>query len=351
MTRSMRWIGFLATILILVTLTMAALREPASQARAADLQLRDAISEGTTLYLEYCVSCHGGAGEGISVYPALNAAASMDPDVLLKTIERGRYNTQMAAYGIDEGGVLSRTQVESLVTLIQHGDWLIVHGQAELAGVLPPELVVAEIPYEMIAQVNSLPGGEILSTGLMLYAENCTACHGANMDGTTLAPALNTDDLRAKDSFEIVRLIEQGVPGTLMAGWDNALNDAQANALTSLILRWSEIQTLGISIPLVEAQPLDMSPEAIASGDRLFNILCSSCHGMDGYGSPMAPALNNALFLTTTSDVQIHQIIRMGVGGTVMPAWGGRLSEAQINEIIAFLRSMEPSAPTITQPR
>ena len=29
--------------------------------------------------------------------------------------------------------------------------------------------------------------------------------------------------------------------------------------------------------------------------------------------------------------------------------WGGRFSDAQINAIIAYLRSLQPTAPTITQ--
>jgi len=350
-TRNQSWIGFLATGLLLVTLGIVMLREPVQQARAAQTQLTAAIQTGTDLYLEHCVVCHGAAGEGLGVYPALAAAASMDALTLYKTIDRGRYGTQMAAYGVDEGGVLSQSQIDALAALIQYGSWDTVYAAAEARDLIPPVLVVAEVPDDVLVQVNALPDGDRLAGGLTLFATNCAACHGVNLEGSALAPALSTDALRAKESYEIVRIVEQGVPGTLMAGWDAALSDADVDGLVALILRWPEVQAAGVAIPVVEAAPIDMSPEAIARGDRLFSITCTSCHGTSGYGSPMAPALNNALFLSSTSDAQIRQIIAMGVPGTVMPAWSSRLSDAQLNDMIAYLRSLAPTAPTITQPR
>ena len=349
MTRTQSWIGFLATGLLLMSMAMVILREPTLQSRAASTQLQSAVVEGVDIYLENCVVCHGASGEGLGVYPALNAVAEMDPTELYRVIERGRYATQMAAYGIDEGGILSQSQIEALVAMIQYADWDGIYTIADARDLIPPEMVVAEIPEETMMMVTALDDGSRLSDGLTLYAENCTSCHGVNMEGTTLAPSLDTETLRATESYEIARLIEQGVPGTLMAGWDNALDDAQVDALVALILRWPEIQLAGVAIPVVEAEPLDMSPEAIASGQRLFSITCTSCHGVDGYGSPLAPALNNSLFLDATSDAAMRQIIAMGVSGTVMPAWGGRFSDAQINDIIAYLRSLQPTAPTITQ--
>jgi cbb3-type cytochrome c oxidase subunit III len=351
MSRTQSWIGFLATGLIFVTLGLVILREPALQTRAAEAQLVSAIREGIGVYIENCIVCHGASGEGLAAYAPLTTAAAMDATELTRVIERGRFATQMAAFGIDEGGNLGGAQVEALVALIQHGNWNAVYAQAADADRLPPAPIVAEVTDETIAEVSALPDGERLADGLVLFAEHCASCHGANLEGTTLAPALDTPELRTNESYELVRLIEQGVPGTLMAAWDNALTDPEADALAALLLRWPEVQAAGITMPVVEAEPIDMSPEAIARGDRLFDITCASCHGTDGYGTRMAPALNNALFLADTSDAQMRQIIAMGVSATIMPAWGGRLSDAQINDILAYLRSLEPNAPIIASPR
>jgi mono/diheme cytochrome c family protein len=101
---------------------------------------------------------------------------------------------------------------------------------------------------------------------------------------------------------------------------------------------------------VIEAPPVDMSPEAVALGARLFSLACAQCHGAQGYGTPLGPALNNQTFLADTPDAAIQQIIAGGVPGTVMPAWGGRLSEADIAALTAYLRSLEPTAPAIAQP-
>ncbi len=85
----------------------------------------------------------------------------------------------------------------------------------------------------------------------------------------------------------------------------------------------------------------------IADGQVLFNVACKSCHGLDGYGTRMAPALNNQAFLSETPDAAIYQIIANGVPETMMPAWGGRLDEARINSLVAFLRSLEETAPPV----
>ena len=90
--------------------------------------------------------------------------------------------------------------------------------------------------------------------------------------------------------------------------------------------------------------------ELIAEGKRLFNIACKSCHGVDGYGTPMAPALNNQIFLSETPDAAIYQIIAGGVPDTLMPAWGSRLNDQSLQALVAFLRSQEETAPPILPP-
>ncbi|MCA9909486.1 MAG: c-type cytochrome, partial [Anaerolineae bacterium] len=89
------------------------------------------------------------------------------------------------------------------------------------------------------------------------------------------------------------------------------------------------------------------SPQAIANGQQLFSLLCTQCHGINGYGSPIAPALNNQTFLSQTPDAAIQQIIAGGVTGTNMPAWGGYLTDADIAAITVYLRSLQATAPIV----
>ena len=354
MTRELTLIGVLATLLIVVVLGLAAWREPARQ-EDAEIALRvAAVTEGMDLFAENCAVCHGAQGEGLGTTPALNSEAvrSMDYETLFKTIARGRYGTKMAAYSVEEGGIFTDAQIDALVTLIQYANWDAVAARVDELGLTPPEVVTVELTDETLAAVRDLPDGDILAAGLEVYATECAACHGANAVGTNTAPALDSPDVRALGADELTRIVQNGVAGTLMAGWDGVLTPEQIAAVVQLVERWDELRASGVELPTIEIPPIDMSPEAIARGEQLFSIACSQCHGPEGYGTRLAPALNSQQFLSQTSDAAIQQIISQGVPGTVMPAWGGRLSDADIAAIVAYLRSLEPTAPEIvTQPQ
>jgi len=353
MTRELTLMGLLGTLLIAVAMGINVLRESDRQAQA-QLDLRvAAVLDGMDRFAENCAICHGAAGEGLGATPALNSEAVRQIDYLdlVRTIERGRYGTTMAAYGVDEGGIFIRAQIDSLVALIQYADWGAVAARVAELGLTPPDPIVVELSDETLALVASLPDGEALSAGLQVYATECAACHGANGEGTTLAPALNSADLRAqKTESDLARIIEQGVPGTLMAAWNRALTADEIASVIMLIERWPELDAAGVIMPVVEVQPVDMSPEAIAHGQWLFSLTCAQCHGTNGYGTPLAPALNNQTFLSQTPDAAIQQIIAGGITGTSMPAWGGRLTEYDIAALTAYLRSLEPTAPAIASP-
>ena len=85
--------------------------------------------------------------------------------------------------------------------------------------------------------------------------------------------------------------------------------------------------------------------EAVEAGTDLYQSNCASCHGASGEGID-APALNSKALLSSVSDDQFTSLIRTGVPGTGMPAWGqkfgGPLTDENIRHIIAYVRSWEP---------
>ncbi len=350
MTRKMSWLATFGVLLIITGFGLAMLREPTQQLAAVENFRSVAIVEGIDLYVENCVVCHGASGEGLAAYPVLNSdgVRSMDTETLYQTIERGRYNTAMTAYSVNEGGILMQSQVSSLVTMIQADVWANVSARAVELNLMPPQMTSIEIPEETLVTVRALPSGDQLASGLTTYAENCTACHGANGEGTTIAPILNSAELRARlTDTDVTRIIQQGVPATVMASWERALTAQQITDVVTLIRRWDELAALGIQLPLLQSKPIDRSPATIATGQQMFNLVCSQCHGTDGYGTKLAPALNNQTFLNQKSDDVIYNIISLGVTGTAMPAWSGYLNDADISAIVAYLRSLEPTAPAV----
>lgn len=352
MSNNMKWSGLLALFSIIIVIPLYAWLEPAQQGKLLTENRTSSIVSAADQYAQNCVVCHGAGGEGIGDSPALNTDGlrSVPSDDLMKVIARGRYGTLMAPWAVDEGGVLSSSQVDNLVTLIQYGNWEYVEGRVAELGLTPPQVIEFEVTQEMLSVLDTLPEGDQLGEALIVFAENCAACHNANGSGTLIAPALDSPDLRGRPDQELVQVIRDGVPGTLMAGWSNALSTEQIESMVKLIDNWPDLIQAGFEFPETEMSSLPSSPEIITAGDQLFNIACKSCHGLDAYGSPMAPALNNQIFLSQTPDAAIYQIIAAGVPGTRMPAWGSRLTDADIQSLVAYLRSLEITAPPIVPP-
>ncbi len=352
MSTTLKWTGFLATLGIVVILFLYAWMEPRRQAQALEEYYALAVTSSTDLYAENCAVCHGARGEGIGDVPALNAEAvrQMSAPDLRKVIARGRDNTAMAAWAVEEGGLFTNAQIDDLVIFIQQANWDYVEARVEALGLTPPQVITLEVSEAVLEALADLPDGERLGTGLQLYAENCAACHGGNASGSLIAPPLDTPEVRAMPPEDLTALIRRGVPGTLMSSWADTLSEEQIAAVAEVIRRWPEIVEAGVELPQDTALEIAATPEMIAAGERLYNIACKSCHGVNGFGSPMAPALNNQLFLSRTPDAAIYQIIAGGVSGTRMPAWGSRLTDDEIRSLVAFLRHWEDTAPPILPP-
>jgi len=342
-------LGLLGTALIVFALALYIAGEPSriteSQGKILHVQLDDAM----TLYAENCAVCHGLSGEGIGATPPLNAPGlqSMPYDELYKVIARGRFETAMPAWSKEDGGPLSDYQIGELVALIQSGDWNETGDRVVNLGLAPLIPFTTEPDPALLESVGSLPDGEILQTAITIYAAQCVACHGADGLGTGIAPALNAPEVREKDIAELERTIVYGNTGTLMAGWNNVLAPGEISAMLTLIQRWDEVPTGAIPAPDV---PIPTTEESLALGADLYSANCSRCHGPDGQGTPRAPSLNVKSFLVDTTDQAIQQIVTLGVPGTAMPAWGDRMTDAEIQAIVGFLRQWEATAPEVAQP-
>ena len=346
------FIGLGSLLLIVSALGYYILNEPIRIVQAQDEVLALQLDEAMTLYAENCAVCHGLSGEGIGATPPLNnpALLSMPYEDLYKTIARGRYQTAMPAWAIEDGGALSDYQIDELVLLILRGDWGATGDRVVNLGLAPLIPFTTEVDPALLAEIGNLPDGATLQTAVTLFAANCVSCHGADGLGTGIAHALNDPVVREKTAEEITRIITYGNTGTLMAGWSNILAPEDITALVSLVQRWDEIPLGTIPAPDV---PIPVTEESLAWGSQLFAANCSRCHGPEGQGTPRAPSLNVKSFLTDTSDQAMQQIITLGIPGTAMPTWGDRMTDSDIQAIVGFIRQWEPTAPevaTITRP-
>lgn len=81
------------------------------------------------------------------------------------------------------------------------------------------------------------------------------------------------------------------------------------------------------------------SQQDIEAGAKTFLNQCSDCHGPDGSGSQVAPALVGREFEHGDSDWAVYRTIRDGVASTAMPATPD-LVEDQRWQVISFVRSL-----------
>jgi mono/diheme cytochrome c family protein len=349
-TRTLQYLlGIVGALFITTGLTSYAVSEPARLETAQTSLLQTNLDEAMTLYAENCSVCHGLAGEGIGATPPLDNEALRQTDMasLAKIIARGLYGTAMPAWSKEDGGPLSDYQIDQLVQLIQAGDWEETRDRVVNLGLAPRVPLTTEPDLEILAGLAGMPEGDLLSQGINLYAQECVACHGPDGLGSSLAPALNDPAVRATPLDELEQILRNGVAGTLMAGWENVLSDEEIAAALALIEQWDQVPTGAIPEPDL---PVPVTEESLALGETLYATNCSRCHGPEGQGTQRAPSLNVKGYLGSTSDLALEQIITLGVPDTAMPAWGDRMSAAEIQAIVGFLRAWEPTAPEVAEP-
>lgn len=114
---------------------------------------------------------------------------------------------------------------------------------------------------------------------------------------------------------------------------------------------WSVLATM-LSITLLLAFLGTAYAADTAKGKSIFTSYCASCHGQAGKGDgPAAAALNpkpddlsNPKVAGKLTDKYLTDIISKGgaaVGkSALMPPWGGTLKQADIQNVIAFIKSL-----------
>ena len=140
------WFSLAALAILVIALPVYGMLENQRMASAMDHLRERYLVEGIDLYVTNCASCHGAAGEGIGMLPPLNnpALAEARTDMLFSTIARATHGTAMAAWHVDEGGILNDYQVNEMVTLIQHVDWAVVERVSGVRGFVEPSAPAVE---------------------------------------------------------------------------------------------------------------------------------------------------------------------------------------------------------------
>jgi len=88
-----------------------------------------------------------------------------------------------------------------------------------------------------------------------------------------------------------------------------------------------------------------LAAQAIDEGRQIYDRSCTTCHGPNGAGSELGPALGApARRYALGTDAQIFDAIKNGIRGTQMPAFGSRLPDTDISKVTAYIRGLRGTA-------
>jgi len=115
-------------------------------------------------------------------------------------------------------------------------------------------------------------------------------------------------------------------------------NEPAAKSVPAKSMQLSEIRAGGAGEALPVRNPYEENAYAVSQGQRLFTWYnCTGCHGHGGGGS--GPALMDDKWIYGHEPGNIYATIVQGRPNG-MPAFGGKIPEAQVWQLVAYVRAM-----------
>lgn len=105
-------------------------------------------------------------------------------------------------------------------------------------------------------------------------------------------------------------------------------------------------------VPIDSIIAPESRPALVADGAKVYQQYCIACHGpLPGGAQPLGPVLDAREYLAFASNRRIDSILVYGIPGTAMVGWskrrGGLLDDAQIEGLVYYIRSWQPTAPSV----
>jgi cytochrome c oxidase cbb3-type subunit 3 len=170
------------------------------------------------------------------------------------------------------------------------------------------------------------------------YQRYCALCHGTEREGNTadFAPSLRSKSLMSTMPLNfLASSIGFGRPNTPMAAYLKDMGGPLSMKEIFNIASWLKYESGHQTIAIKEE---DISGD-LDEGLKIYLKECSECHGIKGEGIT-APAIANPAFLAFATDAYIKYAIINGREDTKMEAFKNTLTEAQMNDLTSYIRSL-----------
>src|SRR6266566_5171115 len=228
------------------------------------------------------------------------------------------------------------------------------------------------------------------TAGKTVYVKWCAGCHGDNGAGdgagarrmippprdftAGLYQIRSTASGELPTDADLLRAIDDGLPGTAMPGWQTRLSDRERRDVLAYIKTFSSFfaDTTLPRTPLVfrSAPGGGGGAEALKVGRQFYDSIgCRKCHGDQGRGDgPSAPTLKDdaghPIFAANLHEnwrfngggtvADIYHRLRTGLDGTPMPSFSDLLdqkflTDEQLWRVAQYVRSLSPKETPVVR--
>jgi mono/diheme cytochrome c family protein len=206
-----------------------------------------------------------------------------------------------------------------------------------------------------------------------VYRAYCLACHDADGRGNTVRKAMpDMSDFAdpkwqaMRSDAELLHSILEG-KGKFMLPMKDKLNEADAKRMVAYVRAFQEgkqVVNVAPQLPLVPPAPEQpaivpgpksvekpgVAPETAARlrvATVVYRQYCLTCHGADGRGLQMKASMPTLQDFTNRAWQEEVSNARMLVSildgrGTLMPAFRGRVTDEQAQDLVAYVRAFGP---------
>ena len=202
-----------------------------------------------------------------------------------------------------------------------------------LAGFLPGCTTATPAVTESLDVVNSARNKPAIRGGVV-YKTYCTLCHGERADGEARGAKLYGEanlTLMPGSSEYTEKIIRYGGEAVgkakFMPAWQEELSEEQINDVIAYLF---------------------IVQDPVGRGGVVFKTNCILCHGTKGDGKGRMSAFLDPppANLTKSDKNDEYKKMIITLGGTAMgrsdrmPVWGEQISEQQIDDVVAYLRTI-----------
>ncbi len=185
--------------------------------------------------------------------------------------------------------------------------------------------------------IYSAPPASLVPAGELLFAQNCSSCHGQNAQGGAAGPPLIGVGPATVNFWVTTGRMPAATPLSIQA----QPKPPRLTAVEALKIA-AYVNSLHPAAPFIPT--VNVKAANLTDGASLFALNCAACHTITGAGDELAYGTNAPTLHGFTSR-QVAEAIRTGPGN--MPWFTGNLTDAQVRDIAAYVteKIQHPSNP------